>query len=67
MIVVKEAIIVEGKYDKIKFLCPVPGYDRHFAFCEFFGIEMVNVPMTEEGPDIDIINELINVLCPKIL
>ena len=43
----------------IKFLCPVPGYDRHFAFCEHFGIEMVNVPMTSSGPDINVINELI--------
>lgn len=48
-----------SKLDKIKFLCPVPGYDRHFAFCEYFGIEMVNVPMTNEGPDINVINELI--------
>lgn len=48
-----------SKLDKIKFLCPVPGYDRHFAFCEHFGIEMVNVPMTSAGPDINVINELI--------
>lgn len=43
----------------IKFLCPVPGYDRHFAILEQFGIEMINVPTDENGPDMDMIDELI--------
>lgn len=47
------------KQGEIEFLCPVPGYDRHFAITEYFGIKLIPVPMTEEGPDMDVVETLV--------
>ncbi len=49
-----------AKLDKVKFLCPVPGYDRHFAITQLFGIEMINIPLYADGTDMDMVEEYVN-------
>jgi DNA-binding transcriptional MocR family regulator len=54
-----------AKLDRVKFICPAPGYDRHFTICETFGMEMITIPLLEAGPDMDMVEELIKDPCVK--
>lgn len=54
-----------GSQKHLKFLCPSPGYDRHFAITEYFGFDLVTVPMTAEGPDMDVVEKLVQDPCVK--
>ena len=56
---VMDGVPAWGQLPKIKFLCPSPGYDRHFFICEYLGIEMIPIEMTDSGPKMDVIEDLV--------